>query len=243
MSEVEPDQKVSDPLLNAAMWLAAVMMLLAVILTVIFPQKAVEPVAGMNGAIIAFEFAQTPDEVLGVFGREDNEARDKRISKMNLGNQIDFLFMLLYSLFFFCYALLLHVRHSAAALYCVCLLTPVMLAGDVMETWSLINIANAVQQGISFDDALATLQVWTWVKWGALAAALLIMAPFSFREGKLGKVLAFVQVCSAALGAWCFFNRSWLSEVFALLVSLSLLLMAVQVILWAKFPLPSQKSV
>lgn len=239
----ENAKKITDPLLITAQWLAALMLLMAIGLTIVFPQQAVEPVAGMRGAIIAFEFVQTPDEVAQVFGRIADDERTRRIAAMNFGNQLDYPFMLLYSLFFLCYALSLHVRHQAPALWIVCLLAPVMLAGDAMENYALLQIATAFEQGQDFSDALASLQFWTWVKWGALALALAIMVPFSAREGRFGWVLATCQAAAAGLGLVCYLERSWLNELFAFLVTLSLLLMAVQVLLWVYFPstLKSQK--
>ena len=72
---------------------------MSVVLLVVNPREAVAFPEGFVSPIVAFEFAQTVDDLRLLFGAPGSSAQQALIADFNLGNQLDFVYMLLYGAF------------------------------------------------------------------------------------------------------------------------------------------------
>jgi hypothetical protein len=81
----------------------------------------------------------------------------------------------------------------------------------------LFTITRAL--GGDYDDALARLSVFTWLKWGALALALAWLAHALRGNSRTERVVAGISMLAAALAVGAFFDRAHFAELFALAVT------------------------
>ncbi|VAW37426.1 hypothetical protein MNBD_CHLOROFLEXI01-3346 [hydrothermal vent metagenome] len=84
-------------------FIGIVVILVSLALLGIFPKEAPKMPEGFNTPILAFEFVKTNQEVLDLFGT-DAEVRAELVQAFDLGNWVDFVYMLLYSAFLFRFA-------------------------------------------------------------------------------------------------------------------------------------------
>lgn len=125
-------------------------------LTQAFPQSGPAIAAGYGSPVIAFEFARSQADLLGIFGPVSDPLQVSRLAAMRSGNEQDYVYMLLYAGFLAsgCIALWreLRSRHllAAAAL-------PVLAAlSDAWENWLLLDIQAAFTIG-DYSPAMASL--------------------------------------------------------------------------------------
>lgn len=196
-------------------------------LMVAFPAKAPELPHGFFTPIIAFEFIQDSQEVQALFGPDGSPAREELVRRMDLGNTVDFLFMVLYSSFLFCFGMEAFRATGLRRFLLACPVAVMVLAGDLVENLQLLGITRGLASG-DIEARLSLLRVITWVKWGGIVAAFLILLPFVHRAGRLGKATTCFMLASALFGAAAFFSRGLANEllslsvqaVFALMISL-----------------------
>lgn len=194
----------------------------------IFPSEVAEMPDGMNSPIIAYEMVRTEAEVRAMFNPDDRWNYPVLVKAMNKGNLLDFIFMALYCWFLFGFAAEIAKRFKAFRLHFVgaCALVPVILFADLIENIQLLSINSLFVQE-SIEDQLAILQVSTWTKWFGLAACILLMAPYFLKEQGYVKVIGGLGILSAVLSIFAFIFRSFVIELFALSVTLTILLMVV----------------
>jgi len=161
----------------------AVLLLSAILLTVMPTEPVSENVPGFRNAVIGFELASRPEHVFGILGRPGAPERPEAVRRMDLGNRIDFLYMIAYPALYAGIALLLaahgRVPRGIAA---VLLALPVAMAlGDALENRELLVLSAATDPG-AMTVALGRLRVFTLVKWYAIYGASGIIAPFIWRE-------------------------------------------------------------
>lgn len=65
----------------------------------VFPNEGAGYAQGYGPPVLAFEFATTSDDLIKVFGTEDDPARNVRIGAMDDGNRWDYAFMVAYGAF------------------------------------------------------------------------------------------------------------------------------------------------
>ncbi|WP_447761000.1 hypothetical protein [Sphingopyxis panaciterrae] len=125
-------------------------------LTQVFPPSGPAIADGYGSPVIAFEFARSQADLLGIFGADSDPLQVSRLAAMRTGNEQDYLYMLLYAGFLAsgCIALWreLRSRHllAAAAL-------PVLAAlSDAWENWLLLDIQAAFTIG-EYSPAMASL--------------------------------------------------------------------------------------
>ncbi|MCP5485603.1 MAG: hypothetical protein H7A22_08770 [Spirochaetales bacterium] len=161
-------------------------------------------VPGFNNAMLWFELVNSPEELARVLGpAEDPEGRRIR-SSLDIVNYLDFVFMGLYTLLnaaFFVYWHVLNVFRARPffsrpwLFYAGMLLLPVMLFGDVMETRELLRLSALTDPAAA--TGLFALQLWTRLKWAALAIACLhiglSVASYSGRTGWLVLALGYTS--------------------------------------------------
>jgi hypothetical protein len=161
----------------------AVLLLSAVLLTIMPAGPVSENVPGFRGAIIGFELASRPEHVFGILGRPGAPERAEAVRRMDLGNRIDFLYLIAYPAFYVGIALLLaaHGRVPRAVVAVLLVLPVVMVLGDALENRELLFLSGVTDPGV-MTAALGRLRVFTLAKWYAIYAASGIAAPFVWRE-------------------------------------------------------------
>jgi len=130
--------------------------LFSVHLAQVFPAEAAAMHPGYGAPVLALEFARNEADLFAVFGAEGDPMQVARLAAMRLGNERDYVFMLLYGIFLAsgCYALWreLRLRWLLAAVA-----LPVVAAlCDAYENWLLLDIQAAFTLG-DYSPAMASL--------------------------------------------------------------------------------------
>ncbi len=198
----------------------------SVISLFIFPQTSPGQIEGFRSPIIAFEFAQTVDEINILFGPNSSPEQADMVRKMDQGNTLDYLYMLLYSGFLFSFALVSVKQSGKKWLYLGAVLAVLALVGDAVENVQLLTITANLQSG-DFLEALARLHWFTWLKWGSLALYFLVMSVWFWGNGRFGKLISVIGILAFLLGLISFIQRGPTTELFTLAVALMFLLMII----------------
>jgi len=200
--------------------------MMSVLLLFVFPPKVPSLPEGFLTPIIAFEFIQTNTEVKELFGGENITLRNEMVRAMDLGNQLDYVYMCLYSAF------LLMVSVTCARLsknkyyYAGVVLALVVLAADALENVQLLGITANLSTG-NFDSQLRLLYLFTWIKWGGIALIFLTLSPWFLKGGRFSKTIGIMGIISFILGVAAYMNRSLINEIFSLSVALMFIFMII----------------
>jgi hypothetical protein len=163
---------------------ATAVLLLSVVLLTIMPATPVTSnVPGFSSPVIGFELASEPAHVFGILGAPGAPERADAVRRMDLGNRIDFLFMVAYSALYVGITLLLiahgRVRGGTAMLL---LVLPVLMAGgDALENRQLLVLSGTVDPE-AMAAPLGALGFWTRIKWYAIYSESALLAPLIWRE-------------------------------------------------------------
>jgi hypothetical protein len=157
--------------------LALMLLVLAVALHFVFPPKANILPQGFSDPIIAFEFANTEQEISDLFSFEAKAQHDKFIADMLFGNFFDYAYMIFYSLF-----LASIIWHNSQIkkikfIYAFYGLVFIIFLGDAFENVFLLKIINAIRLEKEFAAFIPWLHTITWMKWEGLA---IVFALFNF---------------------------------------------------------------
>ena len=207
-------------------FIGLVVIVVSVINLMVFPQTSPGQIDGLRSPIIAFEFAETVEEINTLFGANGSPEQAELVRKMDQGNTSDYLYMLLYSGFLFSFALLATRQTGKKWLVAGAVLAALALVGDALENVQLLNITANLQSG-DFLAALTRLHWFTWLKWGSLALYFLLIAVCFWGNGRFGKLISIVGVLTFLLGLASFIQRGPATEPFTLSVALMFLLMIV----------------
>jgi hypothetical protein len=177
-------------------------LLLGIVLFAVMPKNAVrENVDGLQSAVIGFELAATPADVLGILGHPGDVPRPDTVRAMDLANRIDFLFMIAYPALSLAIALWLVARGVAPRWLptVVGVFALVMWAGDLIENLQLLRLSQTTDAG-AMARPLAILWVATRAKWKALFLTSLLEGAFVWRDASGWRWCALVFVVAGALG-------------------------------------------
>lgn len=198
----------------------------SLVLMKVFPSQAPSMPEGFMTPILAFEFAGSVEEVEALFGEPQSGFRAAMIAAMDLGNHLDYVYMVLYSLFLFTFSVTCARIKRSSYYYLPALIAVLTLVGDVMENVQLLGITASLAEG-GFEKELQLLFYFTWLKWGGLALIFLMLAPYFAGGGFTSKIIALVGFSTTVLGIFSFFRRSIINEVFAIAVAVMFLLMVI----------------
>lgn len=207
-------------LIAAILGLGAIAMTL--VLALIGPRQIGPLPPGFITPVMAFEFAETPAEVLTMFQPAGAAAAMDRV------NRWDFLYMALYNGFLGMFALAA-ARHSGRRFFYIpAALALVILAGDALENVQLLGLTyRTTLDGGSLDALLGRLRFYTWLKWGGLALyGLLIAVYFRGLPGRW-RWVAPVVVLPAVLAVLALVARGLPHELMALGVGVMFVLLTV----------------
>ena len=199
---------------------------LSTILIMVNPSQAGQLPAGFSTPILAFEFASSPQEVLDLFGHQAGPNRETIVARIDLGNRIDFAYMLSYTAFLGLFAWLCWRQSRQRWFWLPLALAAVVLAADALENVQLLAITAQLATG-GFEPELGRLQLFTWIKWGGIAAIFLSLIPFMRQQGVFGKIISSLAVLNAGLALAALVHRSALNEIYALSVALVFVLLIV----------------
>ena len=167
-----------------------------------FPLKTPE---GYQSFIIAFEFAKTIQDINLLFsGLSANE-----IQRIDIGNYIDFGFMLTYSLFLIFLFKKASIVFNKKWLKVGILLAMLALFSDILENLILLKITGIYLANLNeslFSPLLEKLHLITWLKWGTLAFTFLFFAVELIKNNWLLKTVAFFCILPFAFGIWALGN-------------------------------------
>ena len=193
----------------------------------VFPQESPGQIDGIGSPIIAFEFAETPEEIYTLFGANGTPEQAAMAAAMDQGNRLDYLYMLLYSGFLFSFAVLA-ARHTGKTwLYAGAALALLAFAGDALENMQLFGITAGLASG-DFAAELSRLHWLTWLKWGSLATYFVLIGVGLWRgNGRFAKLITITAVATFLLGLVSFIQRGPATELFTLAIALMFLLLIV----------------
>jgi len=156
---------------------------------------------GYKSFIIAFEFARAPAEIQNLFSGLSPET----IKNIDKANYIDFGFMLTYSLF-----LGLMFKKAASVFKRRWLLWGVLLSAfifltDFIENILLLNITKIYLSGTEIAilmPILKNLHLITWLKWGGLAVAFVLLFFGMKKNTGIAKFTGAALLLSFPLAFW-----------------------------------------
>lgn len=176
---------------------------------------------GFVQPVVAFEFAQSGQEVLFIFVKAVTPETAR--AAMDRGHHLDFVFMALYGSFLFCFCLFHHLQEKSAAFVTGMGLALFAVAADVMENQQLLVLSHD-------HFAAGPIQLLPWfvnLKFGALALYFIVLFPLYWRLGWPGTVFSFLAPAAALTFTASLFYRGWLNELLVLLMAFEFFLLAV----------------
>ncbi|MCA9612934.1 MAG: hypothetical protein H6722_04970 [Sandaracinus sp.] len=189
---------------------------------------------GMQTPIVAFELARSPAEIEAMFGDPGSTERAAWVAAMDLGNQIDFGFLLAYGAVLFLVSRALR-RESGRTTHSLGeRLAFVGPLADVFENVQLLEITSSL--GTDYRDTVGRLMLYTWIKWIAIALVMLSWAPTLLTLGRPGRIAAGTIVITALATASAVVVRGIAAEAMSLGVVLSLVCILVLAFVRARKP-------
>lgn len=181
----------------------------------VFPAEAPYMAERFSTPIVFFEFIQSPLEVNDFFGLTDYDFdSEKFIEKMDFGNQLDFVFALIYSTFLFLFFRQLAKESEQKWYKAGMVLAILALIGDVFENIQLLGITANLQTG-DFETNIKLLFIFTWIKWGSLAIGFAIYAIWLLKLDGVLKFMGYVGMVPIVFGAMALMRRGIMTELFA----------------------------
>ncbi|HEY6559658.1 MAG TPA: hypothetical protein VI072_20390 [Polyangiaceae bacterium] len=199
-----------------------VLLCLAAAMLAVLPTAMGPSSTGMRTPIIAFELARSEAEVAELFGSES--VRGAQIAAMDLGNRLDFAFLIAYGAALFLLARALYPARPSAARAAQALALAAVIF-DVLENLRLLAITRALSEGQGYARHVDFLVVFTWGKWGAIALAFLSLSSVLWSDKALvARALAVASVFNALCTTAAFFARGTWAELMGSAVPLCFLL-------------------
>jgi hypothetical protein len=141
---------------------------LGIVMLFIFPSQA-ELSQGFRSPIIAFEFANTEDDLAFLSGSSETSRTNRQ--KMNEGHRWDMVFPFAYA-GFVTLLLLQLVARGQRWLWLAIPVALLIIPFDIRENLVLLAITSALSDSTSAALLLPALYVATWLKWGALGLSI-----------------------------------------------------------------------
>ncbi len=204
-------------------FIGAAVLVMSIVLLFVFPSEAPWLMDGFFTPIIAFEFVETPGEVQQMFGPINSPERENMVGAMDSGNRLDYIYMVLYSLFLFTFSIQCARERKSGLFYIGAILAVVALAGDFLENRQLLGITSKLGSG-DFGAELHYLNIFTWLKWGGLSMIFLILTAYFIKGNLYSKIVGLLGCLPFILAVLAWAHRSILNEIFALSLALMFVL-------------------
>ncbi len=196
---------------------------MTLILSLVGPRSTGPLPPGFVTPVMAFEFAATEQEVWQLFQPPGSAAAMDRV------NRWDFLFMAFYCLMLGAFALAAAHRSGHPGFYFAAALAPVILLADALENVQLLALTyGTTLDGGSLVNELERLRLFTWLKWGGLAAYFLLLLPYFRMMGGRWRALELLFGLPAILALVAAFYRGLANELMALSIGLLFVVLTVE---------------
>lgn len=179
---------------------------------------------GFFTPIIALEFIQTSQEVQHFFEVKDVA---KYEADLVFGNNVDYLFMTLYSALIFCIALGINRITKSKLMYVAMLMCGVMLLCDALENHQIAEIIFYYKTNASIESFLTKLSIFTWLKWSSISISFLVLATYFLKGNLFHKTIGALGITSFILCIAAFLHHGILNEIFALNIVLVFLMLVI----------------
>jgi hypothetical protein len=179
--------------------------------------------AGFFTPIIALEFIQNTQQVLHFFDVKDPVTYE---ADLIFGNNVDYLFMTLYSLLIFCIALGIYKINQSKLMFPVMIFSVVMLLSDALENHQIAQIIFYYKTA-PIDSFLSLLSIFTWLKWSAIATSFLFFSTYFLKGNLFYKIIGSLGITCFILCIAAFLQHGILNEIFALSIILEFLLLII----------------
>lgn len=178
---------------------------------------------GFITPVMAFEFAATESEVYQLFQPPGSAEAMDQVTRW------DFLFMALYGLLLFTFALAVARRTGHPGFYFAAALAPLIPLADALENVQLFDLTYGLTlDGGSLVNELEWLRLFTRLKWGGLAAYFLLLTPYFRMMGGRWRALELFFVLPAIFALVAAFNRGLANELMALSTGLLFVVLTVE---------------
>ena len=190
------------------------MLLIGIALNFLNPQPADNLFGDFITPVLAFEFMQNAEETARLFEVDDVLAYR---NSFFLGNNLDYIFMFLYSAFLAITGLGILRERRERLMWIPIVLSVLIFMGDLLENATMAGIVETFINGDQIAaSSYGNLFFFTWLKWGGIAAALLMYSVYFFQGAIWKKLLAGLCLAQFGLSVGAFFHRSILNELMAL---------------------------
>lgn len=197
--------------------------LVSLVLMFTNPQSQNNLPKGFSTPILALEFLQNQEEAINLFNVEN---RNQYIDKFILGNKIDYLFMVLYSLFMMCIGYKISLITKNKTLYFSMFLALLAMITDFVENQYILKIIHNYNEEI-VTGYIQKLNLFTWIKWGSIAVFFFIISGYFFKGNTFSKVIGIVGILIFITAIGAFIHRSILNEIMGGLIALNFLLLII----------------
>lgn len=187
--------------------------------------------AGFITPIIALEFMNNTHDLINFF---QIITVDSLKASLNIGNQIDFVYMFSYGIFALMCGRLMYIETKIKALWLSFPLVALIITADAFENLNIAEIL-AMKEYQNAGLILDQLQLFTWLKWGSLSALMLLYSVY-FLQGNWWKILIGIVLASSfILYGVAFYLRGMYCEIFSLSIMLGFLGLLSFAIFWKPF--------
>ena len=162
--------------------LGIVTLVAAILILPLFPRDAASDVSGYGGPVYAFEFAESIQDLIAVFGTADDPEQARRLVMMDRGNRWDFGFMTLYGLFGMSFGWAVSRTISGLGRGIIALAILGSLA-DLVETGTLLALSEEFADGGSALPGLFYLRAVVTVKFAAIGAVVGLAGLYLWHRG------------------------------------------------------------
>ncbi len=189
-------------------FLGIVVLIIGITLNFIFPDKLSKSVSKFKTPIIAFEFAETPEDIYDIFQVVESKITEKQyVKSMNTGNYIDFVYLLVYSVFLFLFSLKIAKITKSKYYYIVAIFAVLAFIGDIFENLQLLSITSKLESG-NFIENLQYLKIFTWLKWTSLALVFWLLFVYFIDSKSFFKYASFLSLIPFILCVISYFKHS-----------------------------------
>lgn len=201
--------------------LAIPLLIFMIVMEIFFPKTNPE---GYQSFIVAFEFAKTPEQIHVLF----NGFTAETFRNIDIGNYIDFGFMVTYNLFLIVFFYKASITFNKKWLLAGIPFSVTVLIADLIENIYLLQITGMYTPAITDSElipVLTRLHFITWIKWGGLAVIFAIFSVKSLGPRILSHIEGVVFIIPLIFCFWAISNEPMGVSRFTLSIALAFFLL------------------
>lgn len=162
----------------------------------VFPKTGHDIAPGYGAPVLAFEFAGGQADLEAIFGFYTDPEQVKRLAAMRAGNELDYLYMLLYAGFLVSGCIALWRELRLRAILAAAALPIAAALFDAYENWLLFDIQAAFTAG-DYSPAMASLPTPVAVKFLLLAATNVAIGAAATQMGRWWALFGTLAILAA----------------------------------------------